>query len=52
MNNLDLSLYLVTNNSEDEEKFLNIIEESLKGGVSVVQLREKKAETLDFYNRP
>ena len=22
MNNLDLSLYLVTNNSEDEEKFL------------------------------
>ena len=33
-----------------EEKFLNIIEESLKGGVSVVQLREKKAETLDFYN--
>ncbi|WP_400227536.1 thiamine phosphate synthase [Methanobrevibacter smithii] len=50
MNNLDLSLYLVTNNSEDEEKFLNIIEESLKGGVSVVQLREKKAETLDFYN--
>lgn len=50
MNNLDLSLYLVTNNSEDEEKFLNIIEESLKGGVNVVQLREKKAETLDFYN--
>lgn len=50
MNNLDLSLYLVTNNSEDEEEFLNIIEESLKGGVSVVQLREKKAETLDFYN--
>lgn len=50
MNNLNLSLYLVTNNSEDEEKFLNIIEESLKGGVSVVQLREKKAETLDFYN--
>lgn len=50
MNNLDLSLYLVTNNSEDEEKFLNIIEESLKGGVSVVQLREKKAETLNFYN--
>ncbi len=50
MNNLDLSLYLVTNNSEDEEKFLNIVEQSLKGGVSVVQLREKKAETLDFYN--
>ena len=50
MNNLDLSLYLVTNNSEDEEKFLKIIEDSIKGGVSVVQLREKTAGTLDFYN--
>ncbi len=50
MNNLDLSLYLVTNNSEDEEKFLNIIEEAIKGGVTIVQLREKSAETLDFYN--
>ncbi|WP_299522890.1 thiamine phosphate synthase [uncultured Methanobrevibacter sp.] len=50
MNNLDLTLYLVTNNSKNEEKFLNIIEESLKGGVTVVQLREKKAETLNFYN--
>ena len=50
MNLIDLSLYLVTNNSEDEEKFLNIIEESIKGGVSVVQLREKNAGTLDFYN--
>ena len=50
MNNLDLSLYLVTNNSKDEEKFLKIIEDSLKGGVKIVQLREKTAGTLDFYN--
>ncbi len=50
MNNLDLSLYLVTNNSQDEEKFLKIIEDAIKGGVSVVQLREKTAGTLDFYN--
>ena len=50
MNNLDLSLYLVTNNSQDEEKFLKIIEDSLKGGVNIVQLREKTAGTLDFYN--
>ncbi len=50
MNNLDLSLYLVTNNSQDEEKFLKIIEDGIKGGVSVVQLREKTAGTLDFYN--
>lgn len=50
MNDLDLSLYLVTDNSDDVEKFLNTIEEGIKGGVSVVQIREKTAETLDFYN--
>ena len=50
MNNLDLSLYLVTDNSDDVEKFLKTIEEGIKGGVSVVQIREKTADTLDFYN--
>ena len=50
MKNLDLSLYLVTDNSEDEEKFLKTIEEAIQGGVTVVQIREKTAETLDFYN--
>ena len=50
MNKIDLSLYLVTDNSNDEEKFLNTIEEAIKGGVSVVQIREKTADTLDFYN--
>ena len=50
MNNIDLSLYLVTDNSDDEEKFLKTIEESINGGVSVVQLREKTADTLEFYN--
>ncbi|WP_458403342.1 thiamine phosphate synthase [Methanobrevibacter sp.] len=50
MNRIDLSLYLVTDNSDDEEKFLNTIEEAIKGGVSVVQIREKTADTLDFYN--
>ena len=50
MNTLDLSLYLVTDNSDDVEKFLNTIEEGIKGGVSVVQIREKTADTLDFYN--
>lgn len=49
MNKTDLSLYLVTDNSDDEEKFLNTIEEAIKGGVSVVQIREKTADTLDFY---
>lgn len=50
MNSLDLSLYLVTDNSDDIEKFLNTIEEAIKGGTTVVQIREKTAETLDFYN--
>ncbi|WP_458453283.1 thiamine phosphate synthase [Methanobrevibacter sp.] len=50
MNNLNLSLYLVTDKSDDVEKFLNTIEEGIKGGVSVVQIREKTADTLDFYN--
>ena len=48
---LDLSLYLVTDkrNKADEE-FLEIIEEAIKGGTTVVQIREKEGETLDFYN--
>ena len=50
MKDLDLSLYLVTDKSDDVEKFLNTIEEAIKGGVTVVQIREKTAETLDFYN--
>lgn len=50
MNEIDLSLYLVTDKSDDVEKFLNTIEEGIKGGVTVVQIREKTAETLDFYN--
>jgi thiamine-phosphate pyrophosphorylase len=50
MKNIDLSLYLVTDNSENEEKFLKTIEEAILGGVTVVQLREKTAGTLEFYN--
>lgn len=50
MKKLDLSLYLVTDKSDDVEKFLKTIEEGIKGGVSVVQIREKTADTLDFYN--
>ena len=50
MKSIDLSLYLVTDNSDDVEKFLNTIEEAIKGGTTVVQIREKTADTLDFYN--
>lgn len=50
MKNTDLSLYLVTDNSDNIEKFLKTIEEGIKGGVTVVQIREKTADTLNFYN--
>ena len=50
MKNLDLSLYLVTDKSDNVEKFLKTIEEAIKGGTTVVQIREKTAETFDFYN--
>ena len=50
MKSLDLSLYLVTDKSDDVDKFLKTIEEAIKGGVNVVQIREKTADTLDFYN--
>ena len=47
---IDYSVYLVTDhrNATDEE-FLNIIEEAIKGGTTIVQLREKTASTKDFY---
>ena len=48
--NIDYSLYLVTDQFDfSREEFLHIIEESIIGGVNVVQLREKKSSTLDFY---
>ncbi|WP_305514789.1 MULTISPECIES: thiamine phosphate synthase [unclassified Methanobrevibacter] len=50
MKNLNLSLYLVTDENDDEEKFLKTIEDAINGGVSVVQIREKTKDTLDFYN--
>ena len=50
MKNLNLALYLVTDHKDDEEKFLKTIEDAIKGGVTIVQLREKTAGTLDFYN--
>lgn len=49
MNNPNLKLYLVTDKSDDVDKFLKTIEEGIKGGVTVVQIREKTADTLDFY---
>lgn len=44
MKNFDLSLYLVTNRDGlTDEEFFKTVEEGLRGGVSLVQLREKDA---------
>lgn len=49
MKNIDYSLYLVTNNSENEDKFLKTIEEAIKEGVTIIQIREKDLSTLNFF---
>ena len=47
---IDYSVYLVTDHrNKTDEEFLRIIEEAIKGGTSIVQLREKTASTKDFY---
>lgn len=44
MTNFDLSLYLVTNrDGMSDKEFFEKIEDALKGGVTLVQLREKTA---------
>ena len=46
-----MSLYLVTDRSLSLERPLEtVVEEAVRGGVTMVQLREKDASTLDFYN--
>lgn len=48
---IDYSVYLVTDHrNKTDDEFLNIIEEAIKGGTTVVQLREKTASTKDFYD--
>ncbi|MFS0762886.1 thiamine phosphate synthase [Peribacillus phoenicis] len=48
---IDLSLYLVTEESIGIEELTKIIAESVSGGVSIVQLREKNNSSLSFYNK-
>lgn len=51
MQSFDLSLYLVTDRSLSLGRPLEaVVEEAVKGGVTMVQLREKEASTLYFYN--
>lgn len=52
MENIDYSLYLVTNSkNKRNQEFLDIIEESIKGGVSIVQVREKELDLIPFYEK-
>lgn len=50
MNNLDLSLYLVTDQGLSKGRSHEyIVEQAVKGGVTVVQLREKDISSREFY---
>ena len=46
---IDYSLMLVTDHCSDADAFCSIVEKSLQAGATVLQLREKKAATRDFY---
>jgi thiamine-phosphate pyrophosphorylase len=49
--NVDYSLYLVTDRKLMTTPNLEIaVEQAIKGGVTVVQLREKEISSLEFYN--
>jgi thiamine-phosphate pyrophosphorylase len=50
-NNIDYSLYLVTDRDVlvDTDIYTGV-EEAIKGGVTIVQIREKSLGTLEFYN--
>jgi|TARA_B110001469_G_C9645155_1_gene325762 thiamine-phosphate pyrophosphorylase len=52
MHKVDYSLMYVTDDSiTDDTAFFKILEDALKGGASIVQLREKSGNTRSFYNR-
>jgi thiamine-phosphate pyrophosphorylase len=52
MNNTDYSLMYVTDDSiTDDIVFFKILEDSLKGGATIIQLREKSCNTYSFYVR-
>lgn len=49
MKNFDSSLYFITDSSGfDEEEFLFRVEQALKGGVTLLQLREKEKSTREY----
>ena len=49
MKNFDTTLYFITDSTGfSEEEFLKRIEEALKGGATIVQLREKDKNTREY----
>lgn len=48
---LDMTLYLVTDSTNlEEEVFLSKVEQACKGGVTLLQLREKERSGYDYLN--
>lgn len=47
----DISLYLVTDSKLNKSSLKDIVEEAVRGGVSIVQLREKELSSRLFYER-
>ncbi|KZX16684.1 thiamine phosphate synthase [Methanobrevibacter filiformis] len=48
--NINYSLYMITDdNYENYDDLSNIITEAIKGGVNILQLREKSSNSHDFY---
>jgi len=49
MRNFDSSLYFITDSTNySEEEFLSRVEQALKGGVTLLQLREKEKSTREY----
>ncbi len=48
---VDYSVYLVTEESRNLKDLLYIVEEAVKGGATIVQLREKTSEGKLFYEK-
>lgn len=52
MKDFDLTLYLVTDRSLSLDRPLDdVVEEAVKGGVTMVQLREKTCSSKEFYDQ-
>lgn len=51
MKKFDTKLYFITDSTDyEEEEFLSRVEEALKGGITLLQLREKNKDTREYIN--